>query len=139
MAPGGRENLCVTHSYLLTHKQFFIHGEEMKHRKYQVAGDPPCSFDYKCFIEFVLWLIHFFNYACPRAILNEFIFPIIEGGRSQSTWDIRMRSSRIFKFSREKLVEVNTETSLLEGNPILCIQSFTLLFGVWPRNSTFWK
>lgn len=44
-----------------------------------MAGDPPCSFDYKSFIVFILWLIHFFNYACPRAILNEFIFPIIEG------------------------------------------------------------
>ena len=49
-----------------------------------------------CFMEVILWLIHFLNYTHPRAILYELIFPIIGRERSQNTQDIRRKPSSMF-------------------------------------------
>lgn len=68
--------------------------EKSEHRKYQMEVN--CLVFYltvACFMEVILWLIHFLNYTRPRAILYEFIFPITGGGRSQNTQDIKRKPS----------------------------------------------
>lgn len=66
-----------------------------------------------CFMEVILWLIHFLNYTRPRAILYEFIFPIT-GGEGPRTHRILKGSQAecfffFFNLAGEKLVGVNSE------------------------------